>query len=721
MSKVSKKGVILKIGKNLNDNSKKLFVYIVDNKGDVIEVAPVTKGEVELKTKPDQFCGKTRVFITGKIGGRGKEKPTLNMLKKVRAYESASRLSPENILDIGLIPDLIYPLFKQCKITGTVKNHFKIDGEDQILPVDDIRVNICEVDPWFLIIEKVPDFELLDIRDKLLDMILVEEFPEPIPDPWPPFRKEPFPEPKPPILLNTMKEMPMKGRTVSKRKEIEMMKYSLPKPSKEIVGGLASKNLATVRKTLELNYQVFYPYFCWYPYLWPFLYHCDHIVTVSTDCNGRFEYNYKYYPTCDKPDIYIWVEAKISGSWETVYKPWKVCGTYWNYVCGTDINITLNNPNLSPALCDPIIGQVVWIKRVNSSGINIRNIQQSNAARAHLNNGIGLTNAISPFAKSFPLVVQFGSGFPSPSVKYYRWRYRRIKNANLANVSESFSNYDNPIHKHYTYEKVNSDGDTVFYTGAYKLGPEFKPSGPVYKIPHVDADVDVPTEPTARWNQDTYSIYLNTVGMNDGLYEFIFELLNSVGNVVSVDPDVFVVTKKSGETSNPPDATTISADDVTENYLLKSGVKATGFRFVMRIDNQVCQPIIQDAIVDGNTTDTVCGFAQYTDKTTSKLTLKFFAKHPNDFAWYRFWAVRGNGPKILPTYVNRYVTQVNNGYVVSGDMYSKTLKVSTMLGTCDQAAFAESLFMHATHTNGNRRIHEYDRYDSAAFAIEPTP
>lgn len=737
MSKVSKNAVILKATKNLKDissssKSSKLFAYLVDKEGNVIEIVPLSNGEAKFKTKPEMFRGKTRVFITGKIEGRGKRKPTLNMLEKVKAYEPSIRLSKDNVLDVGLIPDFQLPFMFHCKIVGSVKNHFTIDGEDQILPVDDVRVHICEVDPWFLIIKRLPDYEILDIRDKLLDMIHEKytKIPDPIPDPWPPFR-DPIPGPFPPVYKNRMMDMVEKLPQGMNKPEGRIMNYSLPTPTESVISELASQNLTTVRKTLELNYQFFYPYFCWYPFIWPFLYRCDHIATVSTDCNGRFDYSYNYFPTTDKPDIYVWVEAKINGSWTIVYKPWKVCGTHWNYVCGTEINITLNNPNLSPSLCDPITGQVVWIKQVNSDGIDIRNIQQSPALREHLSNGIGLTSygsyKISPFAKSFPLVVQFGSGFPSPTVKYYRWRYRRVKNANLANVTEAYAEYDNPIHKHYTYEKVNSDGDTVFYTGAFKLGPEFTPNGPVYKIPHVDAVVDVPGEPTARWNQNTYSIQLNTVGMDDGLYEFIFELLNSAGNVVSLDPDVFVVTKKSGEISNPPDATTISADKVLENYLLKSGVKATGFRFVMRIDNQVCTPIIQDALVDGSPTNPTCGFAQYANKATSKMILKFYAKHPNDFAKYNFWAVKGNGPAIPtnPTFqatkTLEYVTQVNNGYAVAGDMYYKELDVDTMLGICDQAAFAESLFMYATHTNGNRRIWEYDAYDSAAFAIEPAP
>lgn len=729
MSKTSKKAVKLKVKRTLS-SLKELFAYVVDKKGKVIEVAPIIKGEAKFKSKPEVLGGETKLFIAGKFEDASSKEITLSMLERVKAYQPVYKMSNEHELSIGVIPDIIKPIFSVCKISGSVKNHFTIDGEDEILPADHIRVNICEVDPWFLIIKKIPDYLIQKLRDDLIDLI-EKPIPWPIPDSWPPYYEVPFPKPFPYRAYKKGNPIPELG--VKKLMSTEAKKvFHLPKVSDEFKSGLLNNNLMTVRNTLLSNFKIMYPYFCYYPHIFPWhFYHCDHIATVQTDCNGRFEHDYQYVTLGDKPDIYIWVEALIDGNWETVYKPWKPCGIHWNYACGTDINITLHNPDLTPAVCDPMPGEVVWIKKVNSSGINIRNIQQNSAPREHLSNGIGLTSfaasKICPFAKQFPLVVQFGSGYPNATVKHYRWRYRRIKNANLNNVTETYKEYSNTLHKHYTYETINSDGDTVFMTGTFKLGPESSPNGPVYKIPHVDAVDDIPAADiaanpalsTAKWNQNTYSIYINSEGLDDGLYEFIFELLDNSGNVVHVDPDVFVVTKKAGEVSNPPDATTISADNVTENYVLKLGAKATGFRFVMRIDNQVCYPEIKDAIVDGNTTDPICGFAQYNDKSNDKMTLKFYANHPNDFARYHFFAVKGNQPKIAATDVIDHVTQVNNGYSVSNDVYEKELDVSTMLGTCDQAAFAESLFMYATHTNGNRRIHEYDAYDSAGFAIEP--
>jgi hypothetical protein len=149
--------------------------------------------------------------------------------------------------------------------------------------------------------------------------------------------------------------------------------------------------------------------------------------------------------------------------------------------------------------------------------------------------------------------------------------------------------------------------------------------------------------------------------------------------------------------------------------------QAIGFRFVMRIDNQACYAEIFNALVDGAPTQTECGFGAYNNKTTSQVTLHFEASHPQDFATYGFSVVKGNGNSAGPTNTSGFVTVANDGYAISGDEFSKNVGVAQMLGVCDQAAFAENLNVYATHTNGSRRLNEYDRSDVAAFAIEPAP
>jgi len=713
------KPVVIQVPKELVKQAEGLFAWVTDKQGNVIEKTPLKGAQVQLKTEGQVFHGQGSLYIAPEFPESARRKKvTEKMLQKAGAYQPALKLLEGYILDLKRIPDLSRFLFRLCNITGTVTKAFTIDGITRVLPVCNVRVHICEVDPIWFILPRIPDIEIIDIRDRLRDVIIHERIPVPFPWPWP---DPPGPDPIGPVVRFARQ---MNARSL-KTEQQELRALSLPVLDDQVISGISSSSLEVVRQTLHTHFFELRPYLCLFPRRWPFLYRCDEIAVVTPDCNGRFEHLFFYREGGDHPDIYVWVEANIGGSWETVYKPSKACATRWNYACGTDINVRITDQRVSPCECSPMPGQAVWMKRVND-GVSIRNIRQNSAGSGHLSNAIGLTTYgstglfISPFGASFPLVVQFGSGLPGGGATHYRWSYRQIRDAFLNNVSDAFKPLTSGVSKGYTYERINSEGDTVFYTGSFELGPFPSPNGPVYRIPHSEASDDVPAEPTAEWNQDTYSIGVSSTGLNDVLYEFLFELLDSNGNVVPLDKDIFLVNKKDSELSNPPDAPTITAFGRPENYLLLNGSnKAIGFRFVMRIDNNACFADIHNALVDGAETQTLCGFGQYLNKATSQVTLRFLAGHPHDFAHYSFSVVKGNGNAAGPTNTSGYATQANDGYSVSGDEFSKGVPVADMLGACDKAAFAENLYLWATHTNGNTRLQGYDAGDTAAFAIEP--
>ena len=705
--------VIIQVPKDLIAKSNGLLAWVVDRQGNLLEKQSIKNGQAKLTIDSELLHGQAKIYIAPDLPAMmRKRKVNERLLQRAGAYQPTIHLRNGNVIDLLQIPDIIDFPFRFCHIAGTVSKNFIIDGISQVLPVCNLRVHICEVDRLELILPKIPDWEIIDIRDRILDIIVHEKFPPfPIPDP--------IPDPIGPVSTRTARSA---NALLTNR--LQAQKQSITQD--QFILSLTNNSAANIRKLMLNNFQAFLPYLCLFPRRWPFLYHCDEIATVQTDCYGRFEHLYFYLDSGDQPDIYIWIEANINGSWETVYKPAKACGTHWNYQCGTEINISIHDNRVQPCECAPLPGQVVWMKRVNN-GVSIRNIQQNTAASAHIANAVGLTqndqgHYVSPFGNSFPFVVQFGSGLPSAGVTHYRWKYRQIKNANLSNVLDTEHHFEGAVYKGYTYERINSDGDTVFYTGSFKLGPEPSPNGNIFRIPHAEASIDIPTEPTAEWNQDTYSVNVDSLSLNDGLYEFTFELLDASGNVVPFDKDIFVVDKKIGELSNPPDAPTITAFGRPENYLLLNGAnKAIGFRFAMRIDNDHCHAEINDALVDGSPTENLCGFGQYKNKDNSKVTLGFIASHPQNFATYSFNVIKGNGHSAGPTDTDGYVTQAHDGYSVVSNVFTKNVDVSAMLGICDKAAFAENLYVRATHTNGNRRLEEYDRSDTAAFAIEPKP
>ncbi|WP_431496738.1 hypothetical protein [Flavobacterium sp.] len=708
-------------------NADALIAYLVNNNGELIESSPFKGGDAQFKTDAKSIHGKTKIFIGPTIPAEaGKRKITEKALIKMGAWQPSIRPGINDIISLPLLPPIISPLpFKWCHVTGTLTKSFTIDGVNKVLPVCNARVHICEVDPIKIFWPKIPDKIIIDLWWRLKDIV---RKPIPLPDPNPgPIR---FPRPLAlrdltPSISNRIDFQPT---DFIKRSEIVNQQAKLPAFPLQVQNAILSDSITVFSDTLKNNFTLFHPYLCLWPWYWPWFYKTDPIATVSTDCNGQFDYKMLYLLLGDHPDIYIWVEVLIDGQWVTVYRPRVACNTHWNYACGSNINIRITDPQVTPCVCDPLPGAIVWMKRVNS-GVSIRRIQQNENPSGHLANAVGLTafattNTVSPFGSSFPFVVQFGSGFPSAGVTHYRWKFRKLKDGYLQNDISNIKMLEGEIAKPYTYEVETPDG-TVFASDSFRLGPTYDAAGiPRYKIPHVEASDDVPTRPTAEWNQDTASIYINSLNLSDGLYEFIFELLNNAGDVVPVPANTFVVDTKL--TTGPA---TVIADGLPENYLEKNvGGQALNFKFKMRIDNTRCYADVLDALVDGNTTDTECGFGHYNNKAGDFAALRFLAGQEHDFATYNFSVVKGNSNPVSTANAAAPVTVGNNGYaitevIVAGvvkDRYQKSnIPLSTMLGTCTLAAFAENLHVKATHTDGSRVLEEYDAGDTAAIAIAP--
>ncbi|AYN67964.1 hypothetical protein D1013_11550 [Euzebyella marina] len=691
---------------------KDLQIFVFDKNENLLEATALNKEQIKLKTSANEIKSRGQIFIGPSIPKEfEKRKLTPVTIKKMGGYEPSIRLDVNNDITISKLPNIIFPNWYWCLITGNLSKTFTIDGQNETLPICEARVHICEVDriKWWW--PKIPRAVITDLGKKLKEILTIPEvkFP-PLPDPGPL---------RPPIR-------PITGFTEKASNNSEaLQRISTLKLPDDVKLGLLSESSSVVSDTIYKNFHLLHPYLCLWPWFWPYFYRCTEIATVYSDCNGHFDYNYFNFDN-DK-DIYVWVEVNIDGQWVTVYRPPMSCYTKWNYNCGSEINIRITDPRVKPCECSPIPGAIVWMKRINS-GVRLRKVQQNNGSSEHLTNAIGLTDFItagqkvSPFGGSFPFVVQFGSGFPNSTVSHYRWSYKRLKDAYLTSISDVSHHLEGNINKSYTYE-VSTPTGTVFATGAFNLGPTYNSGKPKYKIPHVEASDDVPSEPTAEWNQDTSSIYVNTSGFADGLYEFTFELLDNSGNVMPVDAKTFVVDRLS---SDPTGETTISADGLPENYLVKNTAgKAIAFTFKMRIDNQACYADVLDAIVDGNTTDTACGVGRYDNKTTDKAIIRFLAGQPLNFAYYGFNIVKGNSNAVPVANSAGYVTQSDNGYSISTILdagvqktfYKKQLNVSDMLGSCNMAAFAEVLRVRATHTNGSVRISSYDSEDVGAIAM----
>jgi hypothetical protein len=734
--------VVIKIPKGAEKQATNLKLYLVDKQGNVIESQSLKSGEVRLKTSAENVDGKTKVYIAPELPAELSQVTiNENALKNMGAWQPSFRLPPTHVFQIPYFPPFPWPLpFGWCNVQGTVTKTFNVNGVPEVLPICDARVHICEVQRILFIIDRIPSTILNELRDRLASII---QIPIPIPGP----------DPGPIEQVNFSRAFQQTTNLVETR-SAQLDLPELPELPQNVQNSILSGSAETFRATLASNFQLFHPFLCRWPWFWPWFYICDEIATVTTDCNGRFDYNIIYFLK-NHPNVYVWVEVLIGGVWTTVYKPWISCYTHWNYACGTDINITITNPDVLPCFCggSTVEDDHVWIKTVGS-GTSVRSIQQVQTASGHLSNAVGLTayggyGNISPFASSFPFVVQFGDGLNAMGITYYRWSYMQKTDAYLTPVSDTKHILNGSLSKTYNHWIEVTPTDWENLPGTFTLGPFLDPSNnPMYKIPHLDASVDSGIAGTF-WDADTASVYINTVGWNPGLYEFTIELLDNNGNVVPLADDPFKVDRLA---SDPPplvpglvtiDADSLLENGLPENYVIKNGSgQIIGFNFQMRVDNNYCYAGISDAVVAGGTTDTECGTGYYNDKNTDSADLYFQAGHPHNFGTYSFAVYKGNsgalsiaGSSGTTANANNAltVTSGDNGYDISQvdfpvptpsnpvsnmDQYHKSILVKDMLGNCIMAAFSENVYVWATHTNGDTRI-GYDASDVAAFSMAP--
>jgi len=736
--------VIIKVPEGDEKKAENLRVYLVDKQGKLIESHSLKSGEARLETAAAKIHGK--VYIAPALSP---ELHRVNInektLQNMGAWQPSFRLSGDNVLRLPNLPHLQWPLpFGWCHVTGSVTKTFNVNGVPEVLPVCDAIVHICEVERIWFVINKIPEPVLNDLRGRLAKLIQI-----PIPGPV-------GPDPGPELRFNAASF----SRQASVLPEMMSLKGELPERPEfpaHVKNAILSGPVAGFRNIIANNFNLFHPYLCWWPWFWPWFYDCDEVATVTTGCNGRFDCNLLYFLN-NHPNVYIWIEQTINGSLKTIYNPWISCHTYWNYSCGTDININITDPDVLPCFCDTptIEPEYVWIKNVNF-GRSIRGIQQSETASGHLANAVGLTSYgaygnISPFGSSFPLVVQFGDGLSALGVTHYRWSYARQKDAYLTTVGDTNHIIGGNVAKPFSRWIEITPSDWEHLPGSFALGPIIDSHGKtMYKIPHSDASVDSGLA-GAMWDtgDDTASVNIGTSGWDPGLYKFTIELLNNNGDVVPLTTNPFKVSRLPSDPPPPvAGVDTIDANGLSENYLIKDGSgKTIGFSFLMRIDNNYCYAGISDAIVAGGTTDTECGTGYYNDKNTDNVQIIFQAGHPHNFATYDFKVYKGNSGSLAVAASSGTSANANDALVVNAgnnlyaisqvdipvpvpplpanpvnpvsnmDQYQKAILVKDMLGTCTMAAFSENVNVYATHTDGNTRI-AYDAGYVAAIAIAP--
>jgi hypothetical protein len=758
-----------------------LVAYVFGRGGRFIASCPVKEGVVEF-TLPAEQIKSARIFFAPVQKEPSGTPPTLKDMERQKAYEPLWQFDPKkHTYDLMPIPQEIWKLwpFCECRVRGTVIKVETYGGVTYEKPVCNARVHICEVDPIFYILPKIPDLEIWKIRDDLLRLIehgwpIPPEPPEEINphikdpgyiDPIPPFAQgvNVFgkfeygmlnPQPIPPgrtlgsiiekVSLNPQPEPPAArflaiGDKVTLNPQPLPPKVVMPQFPQEFVNSLLTDSIPLVRQALIDNFVYLKPFLCWLEPFWPYLLTCNELTTVMTDSQGRFDTYIWYFCFGDHPDLYFWVDYSIGGSWVTVYEPRIYCNTYWDYVCGSDVTIRIYDDRVQGCDDTPVlIGKKVVVKSIGREvGMGEIYRETAGSQEGQVIPGWIHASRSSPFGATLEPRVDFGDQLVPHGITHYRWSIRPLGSMN----ESDWQVLDATVQRH--YRETTPPLSPPIYKSAL-VGPDPAVSGLLFKIePELPAGgeyFEVLDE-----GYDLASAYLNTTKYAAGKYELKLEFFKKVaGNMVRVNLTTEGVELYELDVAPFTETTYTALVPTTDRLYIPGGpgTDVMGYRLVIHIDNRVCFGTINDVVVNGVGAGQ-CGFLEYSH-LTDLATISFRASHPGNFAVFEFDVYRvstylpnasapgagwvGDRPEVDELSVS--------GFNRAGDTFTKDVTIQTLMNdnlppnqtACTRAAFAETLHVYALATNGYYRLDGYDgpRYWEdpnqiavKAFAITP--
>src|SRR4051812_23926460 len=271
-----------------------LAAYVTDrNTGEVVVSTPIKDGRFELELDPAR-APNLSISIAPQRPEGADALPTSGQLGRLRAYEPVFSFDPKvRRYDLRAIPVDVSQFWWWClcRVRGKVVKPVTSGGVTVDMPVCHVRVHICEVDPIWIILEKLPDPEIFRLRDDLLEAIRRPFPPTPPEPPWPPIG--PGPGPIGPLDLPEMDvtDLEVEGAPLPASFQIEAEPESvasraeiLERPSAhglsaqlpiEAQAALSSPSAQSVRRALLDNAVLIYPWICWWRWLWPWLWRCD--------------------------------------------------------------------------------------------------------------------------------------------------------------------------------------------------------------------------------------------------------------------------------------------------------------------------------------------------------------------------------------------------------------------------------------------------------------
>ncbi|HEX5325546.1 MAG TPA: hypothetical protein VFW75_02660, partial [Acetobacteraceae bacterium] len=524
-----------------------ISAYAFSQGGKLLDAKPLEKGEAIVRVPLGAEGTSVRIVVGPRLENEARSLAELfrrgAIERHVRVDLNAGALAVEIPIQIATILCWLRGL---CFVNGTVIKRTTLGGQTIDLPVCNATVEVYEVDPFWIILPKLPKLIIDRLRDIIINPIpLPDPAPDPLPGPFPgPFPPDPGPGPDP-FFANP-------GPAIPKRFAIEpAAALSAHAEATGALGGL--KSAATLqfaartasdldfRRTLLDHVELIRPIFCLF---YPHLYTKRLVATAHTDDCGHF--HTLFFNGCnnpDTPDLYFKVKQHFFFFDLTIYAPTPVpCYTWWNYHCGSEVTLYTYHPFAQTCPpCPPVVAGDNWVLFVAIGQTSLNAIHGDSSALQGSTNATnrGLTKDGAPFGGILRPELLFDNALrENLGVKYYRLFWRRVGGAEFQMLDD--------VARHYTYDV---GGHPV--SALYKLGPLSPPDAPManlYEIPPslppqgVWGPIIAPTDyqngvfnTTLPAPGITYDANGNEVGAdNSGDFEIRLELFDNAGNPVNI-------------------------------------------------------------------------------------------------------------------------------------------------------------------------------------------
>jgi hypothetical protein len=712
------------------DFDQPLVAYHFDAVGNLLQRVPVEGGRVSLEVAAKD-AGRGRLFIAPSDADLEGFDLSPALLERLGAHEAILRPG-DKLIDVIRIPGGVIDLWPLCFCTVKGQVLRSSDGR----PICNARVHICEVDRIPIWILKLPELELVRLRDDLIAELRKPLIPDLEPHgPFPP-RPGPGPDPAPdirPLFRAQAHHLASASETILQARVAE------ESGTLDLDRRLFSSSPAVLRAALTENWRLILPYLCYWRWWWSW-FRCDEVAVLTTDPNGRFQTAIPYLCTGDKPDLYFWVEYDLGSGFETVYEPPIACWTYWDYACGTDVTIHVSDQRVPGCNDEPDLpGKQVWVLSIGRT-VSVGEIYTSGPQEGMVSEP---WDSVSSEDYAFggklePRVWFSRDSLITSGITHYLWSQRKVGTTDWTPLARQVIRHYTDIASGTLPVDVMGPESGGTNAGRFRIRPTAVPSANpndewVVSDEREDLatahfETSAPASPSPRPD-------CGVADPNAGKYELKLELFDAAGNLV--DMDTQGITLRYATTEAPFGTGTVNTVAAGNYHRIENaGGNTVGFRMVIHVDNSLCGANIDPIAGTGLTVDANCGIVTMTGPSPT-IDVSFSAGRPGGLARFRLNTQLGvsnavniasTGGKVTDASTPADPSQPGNpgGGTFTGGTpcrFSRTgIATTDMLHGCPQGAFAEWLYVWAATQDGYDRLSGLDASDLSAFMLtSPCP